>query len=400
MVTRRQFLKTSAVVSLAPWVPTFLSRSIAVPNSTRDGRILVVVQLDGGNDGLNTVIPFGDENYARHRPTLKIAARKVRRLDKTVGLHPEMKGAAKLFEAGRLAIVQGVGYPNPNRSHFESMAIWQHGRVDLARHDSIGWLGRAADGWHDPALSAPDSIFAGPEAIPIALRGNRANTISMENESDLQVSSPPTRIGAGASANSDDISDYVGRTLAHTYEAARRFNDSQTSTRSDASYPSTELAGHLKLVSRLIKMDGGTRVFYVSQSGYDTHAAQADQHGRLLGEFSAALAAFLDDLRQSRLDDRVVLMSFSEFGRRVQENASGGTDHGAAAPVFVAGKPVQGRLINDHPSLVDLDEGDLKMSVDFRQIYATILTDWLGLDASPILGKKFAPLKLFTSAQS
>src|SRR6202042_2187805 len=120
---------------------------------------------------------------------------------------------------------------------------------------------------------------------------------------------------------------------------------------------------HLKLVSRLIKMDGGTRVFYVSQSGYDTHAAQADQHGRLLGHFSAALAAFLDDLRQSRLDDRVVLMSFSEFGRRVQENASGGTDHGAAAPVFVAGKPVHGRLINAHPSLVDLDAGDLEMSV-------------------------------------
>jgi uncharacterized protein (DUF1501 family) len=393
MVTRRHFLQTSAIVSLSPWIPMFLSRSIAAPNSTRDGRILVVVQLDGGNDGLNTVIPFGDENYARHRPTLKIAASKVRKLDKTIGLHPQMKGAAKLFEAGRLAIVQGVGYPNPNRSHFESMSIWQHGRLDPARHDGIGWLGRAADGWHRPGSSVSDSVFVGPEAIPVALRGTRANAISMDSDSDLQLSSPATR--HRGSANSDDVSNYVGRTLDRTYEAARRFNESQTSIPVDTPYPGTELANHLKLVSRLIKMDGGTRVFYVSQSGYDTHSAQAEQHGRLLGGFSAAIEAFLNDLRQARLDDRVVVMAFSEFGRRVQENASGGTDHGAAAPMFIAGKPVHGGLINAHPSLVDLDAGDLKMSVDFRQVYETILTDWLGLNSVSILGKKFAPLKLF-----
>jgi uncharacterized protein (DUF1501 family) len=394
MVTRRQFLQTSAIVSLSPWVPTFLAQSIGGPNSAREGRILVVVQLDGGNDGLNTVVPFGDEDYERHRPTLKISASKVRKLDKTVGLHPQMKGAAKLFEAGRLAIVQGVGYPNPNRSHFESMSIWQHARLDPDRHDRIGWLGRAADGWHRPASSSPDSIFVGPEAIPVALRGNRANAISMESESDLQLSSPAMRNGAGA--NSDDVTNYVSRTLDRTYHAVRRFNETQTTTHSDTPYPASELANHLKLVSRLIKMDTGTRVFYVSQSGYDTHSAQANQHGRLLGEFSAALEAFLNDLHQARLDDRVVIMAFSEFGRRVQENASGGTDHGAAAPMFVAGKPVHGRLINDHPSLADLDQGDLKMQVDFRQIYGTILTDWLGLEALPILGEKFVLLKLFS----
>jgi uncharacterized protein (DUF1501 family) len=394
MVTRRQFLQTSAIVSLSPWVPTFLARSIGGPDSTREGRILVVVQLDGGNDGLNTVIPFGDEHYVRHRPTLKIPASKVRKLDKTVGLHPEMKGAAKLFDAGRLAIVQGVGYPNPNRSHFESMSIWQHARLDPASHDRIGWLGRVADGWHRPATSVADAIYVGSEAIPVALRGNRANAISMESESDLQLSSPAMRNGAGA--NSDDVTNYVSRTLDRTYAAVQRFNESQATTRSDTPYPATELANHLKLVSRLLKMDGGTRVFYVSQSGYDTHSAQAGQHGRLLGEFSAALEAFSNDLRQAGLDDRVVIMAFSEFGRRVQENTSGGTDHGAAAPMFVAGKPVRGRLINDHPSLIDLDQGDLKMLVDFRQIYGTILANWLGLDPRPVLGEKFALLKLFS----
>jgi uncharacterized protein (DUF1501 family) len=392
MTSRRQFLQQSALISLSPLVPAFLSQSAFAASAKADDRVLVVIQLDGGNDGLNTVVPYADENYARFRRELRIKTEEVLKLDDAVGLHPALKSAADLVEEGRLAIVQGVGYPNPNRSHFESMAIWHHARVVGADHDGNGWLGRAAELAQPRNASAADSIYVGPDAVPVALRGRRANAVSLQNEADLKLMAGVVP-RVGEPADSADLAAFVQRTVAQSFAAARQFGESaQASSAASSDYPDTKLAGKLQLVSKLLKLGGGTRIYYVSQSGYDTHAAQSFQHAQLLREFAGALKAFLNDLQAAQLDERVVVLAFSEFGRRVEENGSAGTDHGAAGPVFLAGSPVQPGLIGRHPSLTDLDQGDLKMAIDFRQVYATLLSDWLGVDSKAVLAHSFEPL--------
>jgi uncharacterized protein (DUF1501 family) len=396
MTTRRQFLKHSALISLSPLVPAFLSQSALAADAKPDERVLVVIQLDGGNDGLNTIVPYADENYARFRRELRIKNEDVLKLDAAVGLHPSMKPAAELFEDGRLTIVQGVGYPNPNRSHFESMAIWHHARLKEDEHDGNGWLGRAAELLEPRKIAGADSIYVGPDAVPVAIRGRRANSVSLQNEADLQLAAT-VGVNASEQAGALDVAAFVQRTVAQSFEAAKRFRESKPGNTASGEYPGTaypgsRLAGKLQLVSKLLQLDGGTRIYYVSQSGYDTHAAQEYQHSQLLREFSGALRAFLNDLKAAQLDDRVVVMAFSEFGRRVQENGSAGTDHGAAGPVFLAGSPVRGGLIGKHPLLSDLDQGDLKPALDFRRIYATLLERWLGVDSKAVLGQPFEPL--------
>lgn len=392
MIDRRHFLQHSALVSLTPWIPAFLPATVNAADVRKDDRVLVVIQLDGGNDGLNTVIPFTDENYAKYRRELRITEKDVLKLNGSIGLHPGMKEAADLFHDGRLTIVQGVGYPNPNRSHFESMSIWQHAQTDSYQHDGNGWLGRAFDAVPKRDSAVADSVYVGNETIPVALRGRRSNAVSLERESDLALLAP---LAPRPSASSgDDLTAFVTRIQDQSFKAARRLDQSAPQKSTDTAYPSTGLARHLRLVSKLIKLGTGTRVFYASQSGYDTHSAQAYSHRVLLSEFCAAVGAFLDDLKTSQVAERVVVLAFSEFGRRVQENGSAGTDHGAAGPIFLAGRSVRGGLVGEHPSLSDLDEGDLRMSIDFRRVYAALLTDWLGIDAAPILGKAHEPLEL------
>jgi uncharacterized protein (DUF1501 family) len=392
MPNRRQFLQHSALVSLVPLVPAFLSRSALAAEAKPEERVLVVIQLDGGNDGLNTVIPYADENYARFRRELRIKNEEILKLDAAVGLHPAMKSAAELIQESRLAIVQGVGYPNPNRSHFESMAIWHHARLKSDEHDGNGWLGRAAELSEPRKTSAADSIYIGASAVPVALRGRRANAVSLQNEADLHLTAP-ANASASEQADSLDVAAFVQRIVAQSFDAARQFRESASnSAAKSGDYPDTKLAGKLQLVSKLLKLGGGTRIYYVSQSGYDTHAAQIFQHAQLLREFAGALKAFLNDLRAAHLEERVVVVAFSEFGRRVEENGSAGTDHGAAGPVLLGGPSVSGGLIGAHPSLTDLDQGDLRMSIDFRQVYATLLANWLGVDPKTVLGQTFEPI--------
>src|SRR5207248_5677209 len=196
-----------------------------------------------------------------------------------------------------------------------------------------------------------------------------------------------------------NISAFVQRSVAQSFDAARRFSESNSAKRDTSEvYPQSKLAEKLRVVSKLLKLGGGTRIYYVSQTGYDTHSAQEFTHLQLLNEFSGALAAFFDDLKSARLEERVVVMAFSEFGRRVAENASNGTDHGVAGPVFLAGDAVKGGLIGKHPSLANLDQGDLRMSIDFRQVYATLLEHWLGTEPQPILGGAFEPLECLKRA--
>lgn len=398
MTTRRDALKAlggSTLLALAPTVPGFLARTARAAAPMKDGRVLVVVQLDGGNDGINTVVPFADEGYAKARKALRLEPKDLLKINDRVGLHPSMRGAAKLLESGRLAIVPGVGYPNPNRSHFESMAIWQSARLDLEEREGPGWLGRGLDEGPATADGPGSSLFVGPGSVPVALRGRRSVASALERLEDLTLdpAARPARAVASA-APGDDLAAFVGRSTLDAYASSDRLAALAQGRDGGPAYPSTGLAGRLRTVARLLKGGHPARIYYATQSGYDTHAGQAVTHGSLLGELSGALLAFLDDLAGSGLADRVAVLAFSEFGRRVAENGSAGTDHGTAGPIFLAGAGVKPGLIGTYPSLTDLDAGDLRMTVDFRRVYATLLDGWLGLPSRPALAGAFEPLPL------
>ncbi len=409
MASRRSFLKSAAMVALSPSVPAFLDRTARAAGARRDQRILVVVQLTGGNDGINTVVPYADEGYARHRKVLRLPTKDLLRIDDTLGLHPAMGAMAELLERGRLAIVQGVGYPNPNRSHFQSMAYWHTARFDprtdgsrpdLGGMHDLGWLGRALDGRASPQDKAPASVFIGLKSPPLAVRGSRAAAASFNRLDELAL--PPaidaTLIQDGGQPEGD-LHAFVRRSLVDAYTLADLLDVSSRARSPDAAYPSSRLAGQLRLVSRLIKANFGARVYYVEHGdggqSYDTHSGQLSHHERMLDELSGALGAFQSDLERSGLADRAAVLVFSEFGRRVAENATHGTDHGTAAPVFLIGNAIHGGLVGTTPSLTDLEDGDLKTQFDFRRVYATVLEHWLGLPSREALGGTFEPLRLF-----
>jgi uncharacterized protein (DUF1501 family) len=407
MFSRREFLRTSTLVALAPTIPDFLAQTARATEPARDGRILVVIELTGGNDGINTVVPFADEGYAKYRKTLRLPVNYLPKITKEVGFHPAMGAAAKLLEEGRLAVVQGVGYPNPSRSHFKSMAIWHSANVNLPRTEadvvsledkaSLGWIGQGLDEGRKPADGSPAAQFIGSGAMPVALRSRRSVAASVSRPEDavlmLKGSGGPTAMDH--SPPGEDLASFVSRSTLDAYASSERMAQVLRTQDKGASYPATSLAGHMRIIGRLIKGGGGTRVYYTAQGTYDTHTSQLNAHGSLLGELSGALKAFLDDLAAAKLADRVVVLCFSEFGRRVAENGSEGTDHGTAGPVFLAGANVKSGLVGEMPKLLDLQDGDLKMKIDFRQVYASVLEDWLGLPSKPSLGEEFTKLRLF-----
>jgi uncharacterized protein (DUF1501 family) len=397
--SRRHFLKssltTASLVGLAPTVPGFLARTARGAEPERDGRVLVVIQLDGGNDGINTIVPFRDEGYAKHRKVLRLPVERLIKVDDQIGLHPAMSAAATLLESGRLAIVPGVGYPNPNRSHFESMAIWQSARLDQEERASGGWLGRGLDGSANASHGTPAALFAGSGALPVALRGRRTVAAAIDRPEDLELGKGAGfRLAASGDDPSDAVAAFVSRTTLEAYTTADRLRGAAHTGNGSARYPDAALAQHLRLVAAMLKADFRTRVFYTMQTGYDTHAGQLTAHAGLLESLSTSLLAFLDDLAAAKLADRVLILCFSEFGRRVAENGSAGTDHGTAGPVLLAGPCVRPGVFGHMPSLIDLDEGDLKSTMDFRRVYATLLERWLGLASKEALGGAFDTLPL------
>lgn len=396
MLTRRDVLKRSSLLALAPVVPGFLAHTARAAVPRRDGRVLVVIELNGGNDGINTVVPFADEGYARHRKTLRLQKDRLVKINDKVGLHPSLGNLSKLLEAAHLAIVQGVSYPNPSRSHFQSMATWHSARLDPEEHRGPGWLGRALD----TAGKGASALLVGSGPPPVALRGRRALASAIERIEDFTLAAGADPRKALVSPGRDEPGDYlaafVQRSMLDAYATADRLTE-LAADKDDARYPQSGLASRLRLISRLLKAGLDARVYYTLQSGYDTHSGQLFPHSNLLFELSGALQAFLDDLTAAKLADRVTVLLFSEFGRTVAENGSGGTDHGTAGPVFVAGPAIKGGLVGTTPSLLDLDpkHGDLRRSLDFRQVYATVLEDWLGLPAKEALGGHFDRLPLF-----
>jgi uncharacterized protein (DUF1501 family) len=385
MLTRRSFLRSSSLMALAPTVPAFLAQTAKAAGPDKDGRVLVVVQLDGGNDGLNTLVPLGHPEYPKLRPRLKVTEKDTVKLADGFGLHPSMRPIDKLVKAGQLLSMPGVGYPNPNRSHFESMAIWQTARTDPEEYKGYGWLGRALD------LAGGDSYTITTD-VPRTLRGRRSAAIALTRLEDLTLADAGTVRDAAGPEAQQDLLAFVRRQAVDGTAAAEKM--AALSKGSDgAGYPSTGLADRLKLVSRLLKADLGTRVFYTTQGGYDTHATQQFSHANLLNEFAGAVAAFFADLQNAKLADRVTMLAFSEFGRTIKENGSGGTDHGTAGVVFLAGPHVKGGVAGTLPSLTDLDKGEPKMTTDFRRVYATVLADWLAIKGD-VLGGAYEPLKL------
>jgi uncharacterized protein (DUF1501 family) len=399
MRSGRAFLKSSlrgsSLIALAPTVPGFLVPAARAAGRDREGRVLVVVQLDGGNDGINMVVPFADEGYARHRRVLRLPANDLIKLDGALGLHPGMREAARLLQSGRLAIVPGVGYPNPDRSHFRSMAIWHTARLDPEGHDESGWLGRGIDAMGQGRTSA---VSVGSGSPPLAIRGRRSIASNLERIDDLLPDPEivPARAGA-ADHPGDDLLAFVRRSALDAYTSADRLATAARIKDAGARYPATALGERLRLVARLLKGGFAARILYTSQSGYDTHAYQLSTHFDLIAELSSALRAFLDDLAAAKLAERVLVVCFSEFGRRVAENGSAGTDHGTAGLVLLAGPSVRTGVVGRYPSLTDLADGDLKWLVDFRQVYATVLDEWLGLDSQVVLGGSFVRIPILRS---
>jgi uncharacterized protein (DUF1501 family) len=410
---RRHFLKTSlASAGMVSWglsVPMFLSRTAAAaPTAGKPGArdtILVVVEMTGGNDGLNTVIPFKDPEYAKLRPTLKIGAGQVKKVNDDIGLHPSLTGLAELLEDNALCIVQGVGYPNPDQSHFRSMDIWQS--ATRAEKPADGWLGRALRGlpgapsFHIKTNNAPSPLaFEGAPARVPSIKTLEEFQLQLAAASGADKKEQRAVIEAatqGDSSEAPGLLDFVQRTAANTYASSRRLQEVARNYQPKATYLPIPLANELKLTAQLIDAGLGARLFYVSIGNFDTHATQGPTHAQLLSQLSLAVTAFFKDLAAHGHRDRVLLMTFSEFGRRARENGSKGTDHGSAAPMLLVGGKVKPGTVGAHPSLTELQMGNLKHHTDFRQVYATILDRWLGVSSKDVLGAEFKHVDILKS---
>lgn len=407
MLTRRQVLtralRGSALVALGPVVPQFIANTALAAAPGKDN-ILVVLEMTGGNDGLNTVIPYADDLYHKARPSLGQTKDNVVRLDDHVGLHPGLRGFKPLWDQGQLAVVQGVGYPNPDRSHFEAMDIWQ--TADPQRKTPTGWLGRTAAEMSNGFGGIPILHF-GPSRMPLALvgaPGSGAVTVNNQDSFRLEFSGGTVSQQQNRRKLLADLSESSGKDDEGNLATFVRRRQVQTLTAIETLRSLLEgpnaiprqgagLSQKLQLIAGLIAKGFGTRIFYASLDGFDTHADQGPAHNKLLSELADAVALFFTTLKTTGHDKRVRLMTFSEFGRRVYENGSRGTDHGAASCLFVAGPSVKGGVVGKHPSLADLDAGDLKFHTDFRRIYATQLDTWLGCDCRLVLGEKWEHVK-------
>jgi uncharacterized protein (DUF1501 family) len=434
MKTRRDFLSSTILGASATWtVPMFIERTfgqlhegardLAIqPVTGKDDTILVVLQLAGGNDGLNTLVPYADDIYQKSRPRLAKKEKEIIKLNDHVGLNSSMPFLGSLFKEGDLGIVQGVGYPNPNRSHFVSTSVWE--TADPTNHSPTGWLGRYFDNacpGADPtvgisfnktqpeafgAVKNPGVCLDSPELYRwIYGGGEKAQAeefFADLNKPDHGEDEPsgggsiamPAGGKTGGITGEGNLA-FLERVALDARVSSKKILELAAKHRTSVTYDGFPLARHLNLVARMIAGGMSTRVYYVSHGGFDTHNQQINTHDRLLGQLDSALKSFFADLKEQGNDKRVVLMTFSEFGRRVSENASAGTDHGKASCLFLAGAGIKGGLHGTHPSLADLSEGDIKHTVDFRSVYGTLLADWLKApNMKPILGAAYPKMGL------
>ena len=391
-IKRKEFIQIGSLATASLLVPKFLkafeSKSMVLPGN----KVVVILQLSGGNDGLNTVIPFRNDLYYKARPKLGIAKDKVLALTDEVGLNPALKGLKELYDDGSLSILNNVGYPNPDRSHFRSMDIW-HTASDSNEYWTNGWMGRYLDS-QCKGCDKPTQAIEIDDVLSLALKGEQVKGIAVKDPRRLYGTANEKFFRDIMKNHVDEAgeqpADYLYKTMAETLSRADYIFKQSRMHPTNAVYPTTNLGSSLKTIASLIYSEINTKVYYVSLGSFDTHINQEGQQNRLFTEMNDAIKAFVKDLKEQHRFDDVLLFSFSEFGRRVEQNASNGTDHGTANNMFmISGGLKQKGILNPMPDLSDLNEGDLKYNVDFKNVYATILNKWLKADDKSILMKQY-----------
>jgi uncharacterized protein (DUF1501 family) len=391
-IKRKEFLQVGSLATASMMLPKFLkafetSNKVPIGNKT-----VVILQLSGGNDGLNTVIPYRNDLYYKARPKLGIAKDKALTLTDDAGLHPALKIFKTLHDDGHLAILNNVGYPNPDRSHFRSMDIW-HTASASSEYWTNGWVGRYLDAQCN-GCNKPTQAIEIDDVLSLALKGEAIKGIAVKDPRKLYGTANEKFFKDVIKNHKDESGeqpvDYLYKTMAETLSSADYIFKQSRLHPTNATYPKTELANSLKTIASLIYSEINTKVYYVSLGSFDTHINQEGQQQRLFTEMNDAVGAFVKDLKENNRFNDVLLFTFSEFGRRVQQNASGGTDHGTANNMFlISGALKQKGLLNALPNLANLDEGDLKYNVDFKSVYATVLKKWLGANDTIILQNQY-----------
>ncbi len=409
--SRRDFLRRGLYgIGIGAGLPTILNRTSAALSAeairgtsmeAHPERIMVVVELSGGNDGLNTVVPYGDSEYYRVRPNIGIRESELIGVEPGLGFHPSLVGFERLYKDGYMAVVHGCGYENPSLSHFSSMDYWHTGVPNGGA--PFGWLGRLADGAYDHNAEGNVIVNIGSrQALAVQSRHHPPLVFNHPDElrriGRTEETGALSRVGTVKSTDNSTL-EFLKATAQNATESGEVVRQAAAAYRTPIDYGIGGLSGSLRRVAALIAADLPTRLYYVSYQGnaFDTHVHQPDPHARLLAYTADAVRGFIEDLERIDRAGQVAVMMFTEFGRRVEENASLGTDHGTATPMFIFGTGVKGGMYSRHPSLTDLDDGNLKMTTDFRRVYATMVDGWLGYrDTASILRGSFRTFDMFT----
>ena len=407
--SRRDFLRKGLYgVGVTAGLPLLMSRTtealtaealLGTSMEANPERILVVVELSGGNDGLNTVVPFGNDEYYRARPNIGIRESDAIKIEDGFGLHPSMVGFERLYKDGMMGVVHGCGYDNPSLSHFSSMGFWHTGVPNGG--EPLGWLGRLADGAYDHDAQGNMIVNIGTRQSLAVQARNHQPLVFNDPRSFRRVGSEAEKQAIEAmnpTAPDNPALDFLSATATNAVESSQFVREAAAGYNTPIDYGIGGLSAQLRRVAALVNAEMPTRLYYVSYQGnsFDTHVHQADPHARLLTYTADAVRGFVEDLKRIGRADDVAIMMFTEFGRRVEENTSLGTDHGTATPMFVIGSGVQGGLHGRHPSLTDLVAGNLQITTDFRRVYATMIEEWLGVnDSASILKGSFESLPLF-----
>lgn len=391
---RRDFIKNSSLASGLLFVPSFIQAFENTLSSNFGYKRIVIVQLSGGNDGLNTIIPYRNDVYFKSRPNLSLKSETDLRLTDDLRFHPSLSPLKDLYDNGNLTIINNVGYPNPNRSHFRAMDIWQTAS-DSNTYYQNGWIGR----FLDSEGNYPYSAIEIDESLSLALKGQDLSGIAVKNPEILyKISQDPFLKRISRNFNDDHLSEhnlgYLYKTMITAESSAKYIHEANNIQSSKMDYPKTDFGNQLKLIASFINSRLKTKVFYASLDGFDTHVNQLNIHKRLLSNYAKGIKTFVQDLKKQGTFDDTLILTFSEFGRRVKQNSGKGTDHGSANNLFVIGKNLKKPgVYNDLASLNDLDaNGDIKYEIDFRAIYATVLNKWLEADSTKILKGKFNQL--------
>ena len=393
VIKRKEFLQIGSLATASLMLPKFLKafeKPMMVPQGNK---VVVVIQFSGGNDGLNTVIPVRNDIYYRERPKLGIAKDQSLLITDEIGLNPALEAFKGLYDDGSLAIMNSVGYPNPDRSHFRSMDIW-HSASESNQYVNTGWLGRYLDA-QCKSCDKPTQAVELDDVLSLALKGQENKGLAFTDPKKLYNTSNG-RFLKDVNAdhkNGEETIDYLYKTMSATLSSADYIYQQSKAHPTTQTYPNSNLGKDLKTIASLIFSDINTKVYYVSLGSFDTHVAQENQQKRLFTELNDAVKAFTADLKSNGRFNDVLMMTFSEFGRRVTQNASNGTDHGTANNMFfISGGLKEKGVLNAMPDLADLNDGDLKHKVDFKNVYATVLNKWLGADDKMILGNNYSQL--------